>query len=93
MHPKINNDNSCQSLLQMISGITYRRLYDVIPSKSGHDVLASFSITLTGHIGTMKLGGIVEIMTSLEFLGHQEQPIFKSGFFSISKQRRVRDLS
>ena len=62
-------------------------------SESGRDVLASFSITTTSHIGTTKLGGVIVIMVSLKFLGHQKQPIFKSGFLSISEQRRVRDLS
>ena len=61
--------------------------------ESGCDVLASFSITATGHIGMMKLGRVIVIMVSLKLLGHQKQPIFKSGFFSISKQQRVRDLS
>ena len=66
---------------------------DGFASKSGRDVLASFSITATGHIGTTKLGRVIVIMISLKFLGHQKQPVFKSGFFSISEQRRVRDLS
>ena len=57
------------------------------------DVLASFSITTTSHIGTTKLGGVIVIMISLKFLGHQKQPIFKSGFFSISEQQRVGNLS
>ena len=57
------------------------------------DVLASFSITVTGHVGMMKLGRVIVIMVSLKLLGHQKQPIFKLGFFSISKQWRVRDLS
>ena len=62
-------------------------------SESGCDVLASFSNTVTGHIGTTKLGRVIVIMISLKFLGHQKQPIFKSGFFSVSEQWRVRDLS
>ena len=62
-------------------------------SESRCDVLASFSITTTSDIGTTKLGGVIVIMISLKFLGHQKQPIFKSGFFSISEQRRVGDLS
>ena len=62
-------------------------------SESGCDVLASFSITVTGHIGTTKLGRVIVIMISLKFLGHQKQPIFKSGFISVSEQQRVRDLS
>ena len=62
-------------------------------SESRHDVLVSFSITTTSHVGTTKLGGVIVIMISLKFLGHQKQPIFKSGFFSISEQQRVRDLS
>ena len=62
-------------------------------SESRHDVLVSFSITTTSHIGMMKLGGVIVIMISLKFLGHQKQPIFKSGFFSISEQQRVRNLS
>ena len=59
----------------------------------GCNMLASFSITATGHIGTTKLGRVIVIMVSLKLLGHQKQPIFKSGFFSISKQQRVRNLS
>ena len=62
-------------------------------SESGCDVLASFSITSTGHVGMMKLGRVIVVMISLKFLGHQKQLIFKSGFFSISEQQRVRDLS
>ena len=62
-------------------------------SESRCDVLASFSITTTSHVGTMKLGGVIVIMISLKFLGHQKQPIFKLGFFSISEQWRVRNLS
>lgn len=60
--------------------------------ESRSDMLAGFSITSTGHIGTMKLGRIIVIMISLKFLGHQKEPIFKLRFFSISKQRRIRDL-
>ena len=62
-------------------------------SESRYDVLASFSITMTSHIGTTKLGGVIVIMISLKFLGHQKQPIFKLGFFSISEQQRVGNLS
>ena len=63
------------------------------PRDTRCDVLAGFSITMTSHIGTTKLGGVIVIMISLKFLGHQKQPIFKSGFFSISEQQRVRNLS
>ena len=38
--------------------------------ESGCDVLASFSIIMTSHIGMMKLGRIIVIMVSLKFLGH-----------------------
>ena len=61
--------------------------------ESRRDVLVSFSITMTSHVGAMKLGRIIVIMVSLKFLGHQEQPIFKLGFFSISEQWRVGNLS
>ena len=47
----------------------------------GCDVLVSFSITTTSHIGMTKLGRVIVIMVSLKFLGHQKQPIFKLGFF------------
>ena len=39
-------------------------------SESGSDVLASFSITLTSHIGIVKLRGVVVIMISFKLLGH-----------------------
>ena len=39
-------------------------------SELRHDVLASFSITMTSHIGTTKLGRIIVIMISLKFLSH-----------------------
>ena len=39
-------------------------------SELRRDVLASFSITTTSHVGTMKLGRIIVIMVSLKFLGH-----------------------
>ena len=38
--------------------------------KSGYDVLASFSIIMTSHIGMTKLGGVIVIMISLKFLDH-----------------------
>ena len=41
--------------------------------KSGYAVLVSFSITATGHIGSTKLGGVIVIMISLKFLGHQKE--------------------
>ena len=53
----------------------------------GCDVLASFSIIVTGYIDIIKLGRVIVIMISLKFLDHQKQPIFKSGFFFISEQR------
>ena len=59
----------------------------------GSDVLASFSITMTSHIGTVKLRGVVVIMISFKLLGHQKKPVFKSGFLSIHEQWRIRDLS
>ena len=78
-------------VFEHISGVFIR--VHGFASESGCDVLASFSITSTGHVGTMKLGRVIVVMISLKFLGHQKQPIFKSGFFSISEQWRVRDLS
>ena len=39
-------------------------------SESGHDMLVSFFITTTSHIGTTKLGRIIVIMISLKFLDH-----------------------
>ena len=62
-------------------------------SELGSDVLASFSITTTSHIGMVKLRGVVVIMISLKLLGHQKKPVFKVGFLSISEQWRIRDLS
>ena len=62
-------------------------------SELGSDVLVSFSITMTSHVGMTKLRGVVVIMISLELLSHQEKPVFKSGFFSISEQWRIGDLS
>ena len=39
-------------------------------SELGCDVLMSFSIITTSHIGMTKLGGVIVIMVSLKFLGH-----------------------
>ena len=78
-------------VFEHISGVFIR--VHGFASESGCDVLASFSITSTGHVGTTKLGRVIVVMISLKFLGHQKQPIFKSGFLSISEQQRVRDLS
>ena len=39
-------------------------------SELGHNVLASFSITVTGHIDTAKLRRVIVIIVSLKFLGH-----------------------
>ena len=57
------------------------------------DMLMSFSITITSHIGIVKLRGVVVIMISFKLLGHQKKPVFKSGFLSIREQWRIRDLS
>ena len=62
-------------------------------SELRHDVLASFSITMTSHIGMVKLRGVVVIMISFKLLGHQKKPVFKLGFLSIHEQWRIRDLS
>ena len=78
-------------VLEHVSGVFIR--VHGFASETGRDVLASFSITTTSHIGTTQLGRVIVIMISLKFLGHQKEPIFKSGFFSISEQRRVGDLS
>ena len=56
-------------------------------------MFASFSITITNYIGTVKLRGVIIIMISLKLLGHQKKPVFKVGFLSISEQWRIRDLS
>ena len=61
--------------------------------KSGSDMLASFSITITSHIGIVKLRGVVVIMISFKLLDHQKKLVFKSGFLSIHEQWRIRDLS
>ena len=39
-------------------------------SELGCDVLASFAITATGHVGTAKLRRVIVIMVSLKLLGH-----------------------
>ena len=78
-------------VLEHVSGVFIR--VHGFASETGRDVLASFSITTTSHIGTTQLGRVIVIMISLKFLGHQKEPIFKLGFFSISEQWRVGDLS
>ena len=39
-------------------------------SESESDVLASFSITMTSHIGMVKLREVIVIMISFKLLGH-----------------------
>lgn len=57
------------------------------------DMLPGLAITPASHIGAMQLGGVVMVMVGIQLLSHQEKPVLKSGFFTISKQRRIRDLS
>ena len=59
----------------------------------GSDVLVSFSITITSHIGMVKLRRVIVIIISFKLLDHQKKPVFKLGFLSIHEQWRIRDLS
>ena len=55
-------------------------------------MLPGLAITLASHIGMMQLGRVIVVVVGIQLLSHQKKPILKSGFFTISKQRRIRDL-
>ncbi|OJJ88743.1 uncharacterized protein ASPGLDRAFT_42323 [Aspergillus glaucus CBS 516.65] len=56
------------------------------------DVLSGLALTATSHICHAELRSAKVVSIGSEFLGHQEQPVFQSGFLSIGQHWRIRNL-
>lgn len=56
------------------------------------DVFSGLAFTTASHVRYSQLGCIKVISIGSEFLAHQEQPVFKLGFFAIGQHWRVGDL-